>query len=151
MSALASEWLKHRRSAAPWLVLGAALFTPAIIATIRSLKPQGVAALYARDDFWAVLWRAGWESMAVFFLPIAAMLAVSLVTQVEHRSRAWKQVHAMPLSPFAIYFAKLGVPIVMLYAMVVVFQLAMTASAFVPPLVHPAIPMPRHAPPMLDH
>ena len=150
-AALASEWLKHRRSAAPWLVVGAALFTPAISAVIRSLRPDGVAALYARDDFWAVLWKSGWESMAVFFLPIAAMLAVSLVTQVEHRSRAWKQVHVTPLSPLAIYLAKLGVPVAMLYAMVVVSQLAMYAGALVPPALHSGIPLPRHAPPTFDH
>ena len=150
-AALAAEWAKHRRSAAPWLVAGAALFTPAIVATIRSLRPAGVAEAYARADFWDVLWRSGWESMAVFFLPLAAMLAVSHATQLEFRARAWKQVHVMPLSPLAIYLAKLSVPVAMLYATAFAFQLALYASALVPPALVASIPWPRGAPAVGTH
>lgn len=91
LDALRSEWLKRRRSAASFLLLGGSLFTPGIITAVRLLHYKTLPALYATDGFWEKLWRSSWESMAVFFLPMTAILATSLVLQIEFKSNAWNR------------------------------------------------------------
>jgi hypothetical protein len=112
--AFQSEWLKRKRSFASSLVLAGSLFTPAIIAAVRLIRFRGLPAVYAADGFWPKMWRDSWESMAVFFLPLGAIMATSLITQIEFKSNAWKQVHALPVSLPVIFLSKLSVILLML-------------------------------------
>jgi lantibiotic transport system permease protein len=145
--AFRAEWLKTKRSLALWLVVVGAFFTPAIIAIVRLVHHEHLAELYRADDFWLSLWKSAWESMAVFFLPMAAILATSLVAQIEYRNNAWKQVHTWPLSRATLFFAKLAVIVVLIALFLVLFDLGIVLSAIVPPLVlasapYPAAPLP---------
>ena len=85
MHAFQSEWQKKRRSLASYLVVVGAFFTPAIIIVARLLHHDALRTLYAADDFWALLWKNAWESMAIFFLPMAAILATSLMKMSNRR------------------------------------------------------------------
>jgi hypothetical protein len=140
---LYSEWLKRKRSFASAAIVGGSLFTPAVIIFVRLLKPQGVPALYAADAFWPHLWRSCWESMAVFFLPLGAILATSLITQIEFRSNAWKQVHALPVSAAAIFLAKLTVILVMLVQFLLLFNAGIYAAAMIPYALLPGVGHPK--------
>ena len=73
------------------------LFTPGIVIAARLVRHDRLQEIYAAANFWNSLWKSSWESMAIFFLPIGAILATSLMTQSEFKNNAWKQVHALPL------------------------------------------------------
>jgi hypothetical protein len=137
---LRCEWLKRRRSFAGWLVVGGALFTPAIIIAIRLVNHAKLPALYATAAFWPSLWRSAWESMAMLLLPICAILATSLVTQIEYRNNAWKQVHVLPLHPALIYAAKLAVILVLIVQLLALFSVGIWLAATVPWLLVPGVP-----------
>ncbi|HEX7151586.1 MAG TPA: ABC transporter permease [Thermoanaerobaculia bacterium] len=137
-----SEWLKRKRSFASSMVLVGSLFTPAIVATVRLIHWETLPTLYAAASFWPSMWRACWESMAVFFLPLGAILATSLITQLEFKSNAWKQVHALPVSTASIFLSKLAVILVMLVQFLVLFNLGIYAAAMLPSLLVPGVPAP---------
>jgi hypothetical protein len=137
-----SEWLKQRRSLASWMVLIGAFFTPGIVIGARLLHYEGLPAMYARDDFWHTLWRSSWESAAVFFLPMGAVFATSLLAQIEFKNNTWKQVRALPLSAATIYFSKLAVVLTMLGIFLVLFNVGIYLSALLPSLVVPGVPYP---------
>ncbi|HJU39131.1 MAG TPA: ABC transporter permease [Tahibacter sp.] len=139
---LRSEWLKRRRSFAGWLVVGGALFTPAIIIAVRLVQHAKLPALYANPAFWPSLWRSAWESMAMLLLPVAAVLATSLVTQIEYRNNAWKQVRTLPLHPAAIYVAKLVVVLVLIVQLLALFSVGIWLAAAVPWLAAKNTPWP---------
>jgi lantibiotic transport system permease protein len=139
---LHSEWLKQRRSLASWMVLVGAFFTPAIIIVARLLQHEALPKLYGAADFWPVLWRSAWESAAIFFLPMGAILATSLIAQIEYRNNAWKQVHALPLGLATIYFSKLAIVVLMLVQFLVLFNLGIWLSAAVPAWLLPGAAMP---------
>lgn len=139
-----SEWLKRKRSSASLLIIGGSLFTPAIVTAIRLIYRKGLPAIYASHAFWPNLWSACWESMAVFFLPMAAILATSLITQIEFRSNAWKQVHALPVSMALVFLAKLAVIVVMLVQFLALFNAGIYAAGMIPSLL-PHVPQPRGA------
>jgi hypothetical protein len=141
-SAFLFEWRKTRRSAALWLVVTGALFTPAIVTVARLLAPAKLPALYAMADFWPSLWKSAWESMAIFLLPMAAILATSLVVQIEYRNNAWKQVHTLPLGRTTLFFAKLAVALVLIALFLALFDLAVYLCALVPWLVFEGVPYP---------
>lgn len=142
VSAFHSEWLKRRRSLGAWLVVVGAFFTPAIVIGARLFHHDRLGSIYADPDFWPALWTSSWESMAIFFLPMAAILATSLVTQIEYRNNAWKQVHALPLSAATIYFSKFAVIVAMLVQFLLLFNVGIALSAFVPWLLTGSTPYP---------
>lgn len=139
------ERLKARHSLAVWLVLGGSMFTPLIIIVARLIQHQRLAAIYAASDFWQHLWRDAWQSMAIFFLPLFAILVTSLITQIEHRNNAWKQVHTLPLGLGDIFVSKLGVIVLLLVQFFVLFNLGIWLSAVVPYQLIPDAPYPRGA------
>lgn len=141
--ALQSEWLKRKRSFASSMVLAGSLFTPAIILVVRLIHHRGLPRLYATDAFWPTLWRDSWESMAIFFLPLGAILATSLIAQIEFKSNAWKQVHTLPLRTPFLFLAKLSVILLMLAQFLVLFTLGIYASAMIPSLLLPGVPHPK--------
>jgi hypothetical protein len=140
--AFQAEWLKKKRSLGSWLVVLGAFFTPAIVIVARLVKHDKLQSLYAADDFWILLWRNSWESMAIFFLPMAAILMTSLMTQIEYKNNAWKQVHALPLSATIIFFAKLAVILLMVAQLFVLFNVGIYFSAIVPYLMVDGTPYP---------
>ncbi len=121
------------------------LFTPAIVIAARLVRQRQLPEIYSADGFWLQLWISSWESMAIFFLPIGAILATSLVAQIEFKNNTWKQVHALPLSLGTIYFAKLAVVIAMMVQFFVLFNVAIYLSAVIPWLLVPGVPYP-HGP-----
>src|SRR3954471_20651851 len=141
-----SEWLKRRRSLTTWLVAGSAAFVPSIIFLSRFRRLDALPALHRDARFWDVLWVQAWESMALMILPMAAMLLVSLLTQIEDRSGGWKQLHAAPLPRWTIFLAKLIVILVLLLELIVAFTAAIyvvgVLPAFVARVEVPAAPFP---------
>lgn len=142
-NAFRSEWLKRKRSFASTLVIGGSLFTPAIVAAVRLIHHRSLPAIYAADAFWANMWRACWESMAVFFLPLGAILATSLIAQIEFKSNAWKQVHTLPVSTAVVFLSKLGVILVLMVEFLLLFNLGIYAAAIIPSVIVPGVPHPK--------
>ena len=142
IDALHSEWLKQRRSLAAWMVICGAFFTPTIILVLRLYQSESLPALYARTDFWTRLWHSAWESAAIFLLPMGAILATSLIVQIEYRNNGWKQVRTLPLGTATIFFSKLAIVLSMLAQFLVLFMIGIWLTAAIPAWVVPGLSMP---------
>lgn len=141
--AFQSEWLKKKGSLASWLVITGSFFTPAIVIVARLVNHDRLRQIYSADGFWEELWKNSWESMAIFFLPMGAILATSLMAQLEFKNNAWKQVHALPVGLMTIFFSKLAVVLSMMVQFFVLFNIAMYVSAVVPYLLVGGVPYPK--------
>lgn len=132
---LQSEWLKKRRSAASWLTISGALLVPAIILFVRFYESGGLAAANSSDHLWENLYNRSWEFMAFFLLPMGVVLATSLITQLEFRNNAWKQVCTTPQSLTTIFWAKASVILLMLLQFFLLFNLGIWLEGVVPCLL----------------
>lgn len=141
-----SEWQKKKRSLSSWLVIVGAFFTPAIIFIYKLTKAKYLPQQNVAPKFWENLWTSCWESMAIFLLPIGVILASSLITQLEYKNNTWKQVHTTPQNFTTIFFAKLGVIVVMMLQCLVLFGVAVYLCGVLPGLLtgapYPAEPVP---------
>lgn len=137
-----SEWLKIKRSLAFWMVVIGGFFTPAIVIVARLINYDKLPELYSAPDFWDLLWKNAWESMAIFFLPLGAILSTSLITQIEYKNNTWKQLHTLPLSYTTIFFAKLSVILVLMLLFFVLFNIGIYLAAIVPYLLVSGTPFP---------
>lgn len=137
-----SEWLKRRRSLAAWLVVVGAFFTPSIVLLMRIKNRAALPTLNLAADFWQKLWTTSWESMAVILLPMGVIMATGLVTQLEYKNNAWKQLHATPQGHTTIFFAKLSVIALMVVELFVLFNVGVYLSAVVPSLIFSGVPYP---------
>lgn len=142
------EWLKRRRSFASWMVLVGGFFTPLVVVVARLMYPERLVKVYSAPDFWQQLWVNSWESMAIFFLPMGAVLATSLVTQLEFKNNAWKLVNTLPLSRATVYFSKLLVIVAMMGQFFVLFNVGIFLSAVIPWGVSDGLPFPAQAIPI---
>ena len=142
LASIRSEWLKQKRSLTVWLVLGGGFLIPALILTVRLLRPAGLAQLYKTAGFWERLWVQMWESMSVFILPLVIILCASLIAQLEYRNNTWKQVHATPQPLAAIFVAKLLVILSMVALLFVCFNVGIYAAGMGPAIVFSAVDTP---------
>ena len=143
---VSSEWLKQKRSLTFRLVLGSACFIPAIILLSRFRRLDTLPALYRTPDFWNTLWVQTWESMALMILPMAIMLTVSLITQIEDHNNAWKQVFASPQTLAAVFAAKLIVILILMLELILLSTAAIYLCGVVPPLLLPGVDAPARFP-----
>lgn len=137
-----SEWLKKKRSLASWLVIVGAFFTPTIVLLVRLKNYQALPKLNEAEDFWTKIWFTTWESMSILLLPMGIILAMALITQIEYKNNAWKQLHTTPQSYSTICFAKFLVILVMMIELFVLFNLGMYLSAIIPSLIFGNVPFP---------
>jgi len=142
INSLQSEWLKTKRSLAVWMVAIGGFFTPAIIVAVRLLHYDKLPEVYAAADFWRPLWKSSWESMAIFFLPLGAILTTSLIAQIEFKNNTWKQLHTLPLNYTTIFFAKLAVILVLMLQFFLLFNIGIYLAAVIPWLLVRGIPYP---------
>ena len=143
-----SEWLKIKRSLAFWMVIIGGFFTPTIIIIARLVNYARLPEIYSSENFWSALWRTSWESMAVFFLPLGAILSTSLIAQIEYKNNTWKQLHTLPLPFRTIYFSKLAVILVLMLLFFVLFNIGILMAAVVPYLVISGTPYPEQPIPL---
>lgn len=137
-----SEWMKTKRSLSLWMVIIGGFFTPAIIIVARLVNHSRLPEIYSQEDFWDRLWHSSWESMAVFFLPLGAILTTSLIAQLEYKNNTWKQLHTLPISYAAIFFSKLAVILTLMVIFFVLFNIGIYLSALVPYLLVNGTPFP---------
>lgn len=142
INSFSSEWLKKKHSLASWLVVCGGCFTPLIILIARLVYRSQLPKLYSIPGFWNQLWSSAWESMAIFLLPMGVVMATSLIVQIEYKNNAWKQVHTLPLTRGTIFFAKLGVVLVMLVQFFALFNITLLAAAYIPAALVSGVPFP---------
>lgn len=129
-----SEWLKKKRSASSWLVMIGGAFIPLIVlfSLVTDLKTLN-ATLYS-GRYWEFIFNRSWPAMGMFLLPMGVILATSLITQLEFKNNAWKQIHTTPQTFTTIFFAKLVVIVCMMIQFFILFNICMYLSGILSPL-----------------
>ena len=122
------------------LVITGAFFIPAVIIIAKIIRNERLYADSISPAFWQHHWNDALESMALFLLPLGIALAASLITQIEFRYNAWKQLHATPQTLTTIFFAKLAVILVMLLQFFLLFNIGVYLSGVIPGLLFGAVP-----------
>lgn len=81
---------------------------------------------------WEITYHRNWTAMGMFLLPFMLILSTSLMTNIEFKNNAWKQLHTTPQGFSTIYFAKLLVILVMLIQLFLLFNVGIYLSAMIP-------------------
>lgn len=125
---LRSEIIKTKRSAAFWLSLIGAAFVPAIFFLMYLVQP-GEFIVQLKNNAWQNHFKAGWQALSAFLLPMFVILTCSLIPQIEFKNNTWKQVFASPQSLGNIFFSKfLTIHLIILFYFLL-FDLFMIVNA----------------------
>jgi hypothetical protein len=114
MRLLISDVLKHRRTwVGPLTLLGpVGLVLMGVIDF--ALRPEWLEKEVLRSGAWlTVLNQMGMLDVAAIALGVA--LLCSMIFDVDHRSLAWKQLFALPVSRVGVYLVKLAVVMALLF------------------------------------
>lgn len=118
---LRAELLKLRRTLAFWMVLAA----PALVVALVFLTFYERSAFYAKGGrpLWESLQRTAFMFWSVLMLPLYVTLQSSLLAGLEHSEQRWRNLLAMPVPRWAIYWAKLAILCAMLVVSSVLLNL----------------------------
>ena len=130
-----SEWLKTRRSLAAWLVIIGSFFIPAIMFAVRLVYHEKLQGDSIAPAFWETLFGNCWQTMAFLLLPMGVILSTSLIAQLEYRNNTWKQLHTTPQYFSTIFLAKFAVIATMMLQFLVLFNIGILLTGFVPHLL----------------
>ncbi|MCC6371509.1 MAG: ABC transporter permease [Bacteroidia bacterium] len=132
INSIRSEHLKTKRSAAMWLCVAGGFFIPLIYLIGFIKMGHGIKSYGTIVNPWEKHFMLCWQNMALFLLPMGIILAASLITQIEYKNNAWKQLHVAPQKPITTYLAKLSVILYMTLKFFVFFNVGIFISAMVP-------------------
>lgn len=126
IGSLRSEINKIKNSNVFWFCLIAGLFIPTIrfvasMVTGHHLNEEG-------QPGWTESLVSTFRNTGNFLLPMIVVLAASMITQLEVKNNAWKQVHASPQSYLMIFLSKLTLLFLVLAAFLVFFMSCMVIS-----------------------
>ncbi len=138
-----SEWLKRKRSSVSWLVLVGGFFIPLIIIIARLVYRSETVMNNSTDGIWLKLYNQCWQYMAVFLLPMGITLAASLITQIEYRNNAWKQVYTSPQAVSTIFWAKYVVVLIILVQFFMLFNIGIYSTGLIPAIIYADVPYPK--------
>ncbi|HEV7229998.1 MAG TPA: ABC transporter permease [Bacteroidia bacterium] len=137
-----SEWLKRKRSASSWLVIAGGFFIPSLILTERLFHVYPTYLANTSGHFWETLYGRNWFLMGVLLLPLGAILATSLITQMEYKNNTWKQVLTLPQPLSTVFFSKLSVILTLMIQFFILFNIGIYLCGVLPALFYKGIPYP---------
>lgn len=137
-----SEWLKKKRTAASWLTILGAFFTPLIFLFYQLAHFDQLYHLSQSPDFWESVFDHCSGFLCTMLLPLGAILAVSLITQIEYRNTTWKLALVTPQSLTTIFFSKFAVIVFMFVQFFILFCIGVYLCGMLPALVYRGIPFP---------
>lgn len=122
IAAIAAELIKLRRS----LVLLVACAAPACVAAFAA------AALLTRSGTvrWERFLDEGLAMWSFFMLPMSVTALTMLLAQIEHQSRMWTHLLALPVPRPALFLAKAMVALLLLLAMQAMVYVGLYAAGF---------------------
>jgi hypothetical protein len=133
-----AETLKLKGTLALW----AAVLAPLVMALLQTMYI--VRSRHLHQPLWPRLEQStlGW---AILLLPLTAALLAALLTGVEHRENNWKLLFALPVSRYAVYWAKVAAAGLLLALSHAVLWAGLLSAGI---LLHLALPsVPCSAPP----
>jgi len=140
-----SEWLKKKRSASSFLIIAGAALIPLLVIVARMDDAGSLAAANRLPRIWEMLYGRCWQFMGLFLLPMGVILVTSLITQIEFRNNAWKQLCTTPQPLTIIFLAKLAVILVMLLEFFLLFNSGIWLTGVVPGLFFGRVSYPAEA------
>lgn len=134
LASIQAEWLKTKRSAAWWLVITGGILIPLILLAARFYNYELMSGENASPLVWQKMYSRAWNYMGSLLLPMGVILVTSLITQLEFRNNAWKQLHTAPLPYSTIFFSKLLVICTLLIVGFLLFNVGVFGMITIPAL-----------------
>ncbi len=108
---LAAELLKLRRTLAFWMMFAA----PLLVIVLALLMYYERSAYYVKQGqpLWNSIQKSAFVLWSILMLPLYITLQTALLAGLEHGEDRWRNLLAMPVPRWCIYFAKLAIPCAM--------------------------------------
>ncbi len=135
LNGIQSEWLKKKHTAATWLILAGAFFMPVLTLTVRLIHPDATRKENMQETLWTMMHYRNWAAMSMFLMPMALILFVSLITNIEYKNNTWKQLHTTPQTFRVIFLSKYIVIFIMTVQLFLLFHIGIYIAALIPSLL----------------
>jgi lantibiotic transport system permease protein len=133
---LRSEILKTKRTATFYLTFIMAALIPVIF--LMDVISDGMSPENKANALNA-LFREGFGGLCVMVLPTFAILATTMLPQIEFRNNTWKQVFASPQTMGSIFFARFLNIQLLILLFLLVFNLFMALTAVITHFIYPSM------------
>ena len=135
-SSLKNEIIKLKKTFAFWLTIISALLFP-ILFFIAYLSEHNSLIPLAGQNPWDKFMSSQIENSIPFFIPMFIVLITSLIMQTEHKSLGIKQLFALPIPKWSIYFGKLSIVLLSIIATYIYYFIAILLFGILLAIIHP--------------
>jgi hypothetical protein len=141
---LSAELLKLRRTLAFWMMFAA----PLLVIILALLMYYERSAYYVKQaqPLWGSLQKSAFVLWSVLMLPLYITLQTALLANLEHGEGRWRNLLAMPVPRWSIYFAKLVIPCAMVMASSLLLNLGCLVDGVILRRIKPVLQFPDPAP-----
>ena len=140
LRSLRAELLKLRRTPAFWIAFAA----PALVIILALLMYYERSAYYVKQGgpLWASLQKSAFVLWSVLMLPLYITLETALLAGMEHGEDRWRNLLAMPVPRWSVYFAKLVIPCAMVLLSSLMLQLGCLLDGVILRRIRPVLRFP---------
>ncbi len=140
----AGELMKLRRTLASWMIFAA----PLLVLLLQFMLFHQRAAYFSRDHkpLWDTLQRNSLALWSILMLPLYITLQTALLAGLEHTEDRWRSLLTYPVPRWAIYWAKLIMPVLMVGVSSFVLSFGSIAAGLLLRDVKPELLFPDPAP-----
>lgn len=136
-SVLQIELLKTKRTASFWIGIILGAFFPIMALIYRANYVDQEIGKFMGKNFWFVYFQQSFQNQSVFLIPMFAIIACTLMVQVEVKNNAWKQVFTTPVIYLNIYLSKFLVILLMTSVYFLSFSITMIATGYILSMIEP--------------
>ncbi len=105
ISLFSAELLKSKRTASFWVSICFAALFPLIFVLIGLFKPDELSEGLGKDA-WNEFIGSAFKTQSTFFMPMCAIMATTMMVNLEVKNNTWKQTFALPRTFSSIFFSK---------------------------------------------
>jgi len=141
---LSAELLKLRRTLAFWMIF----IAPGVMLLLNFLMFHERSAYYVKQSrpLWDSLQKNSFVFWAVLMLPLFITLQTALLAALEHNEDRWRNLLAMPVPRWALYWAKLTIPCAMVFCSSAVMSFGTVLNGVLLHTLKPALQFPAPLP-----
>ncbi len=141
---LAAELLKLRRTLAFWMIL----IAPGVVILLNFFMFHERSAYYIKQNrpLWDALQKNSFVFWGILMLPLYLTLQTALLSALEHSEDRWRNLLAMPVPRWALYWAKLAIPCAMLLCSSAIMSFGTLLNGVVLRILKPELQFPAPLP-----
>lgn len=137
---LKAEFIKSKGTFYLWLALISASLMPSMFFLIRVFRTSHFIPKEGQNP-WGRFFFEAYRATGLLLLPFFIVILISLISQIEHKNKAWEKIYVFPFRKEVFFLSKLTFIILIIGGSMLLFDLNLLGFGFLAGWIKPELQM----------